>query len=76
MKLYYAIIMTILITIFTTCESPGENKPPKLPCDEVLDRVAECIGARPAIRGMCTLSTARYLLSLSCNELIDALGVP
>lgn len=77
MKFLYVTTMIMLITILTTCESPSQPPTPaKLPCDEVLDKLEECIGARPVLFGGCTLSSAEHLLELSCDELIDALGVP
>lgn len=77
MKFLYATTMFVLVTILTTCESPSQvTPPPKLPCDEVLDKLEECIGARPALYGGCTLSSAEHLLEMSCSELIDTLGLP
>ena len=76
MKFLYVTTMFALITILTTCESPSQTQTPiKLPCDEVLDKLEQCIGARPVIYGRCSLSSAEHLLELSCSELIDTLGV-
>ena len=60
----------LLIACMTACDNQNVQQE-QSPCDALINKLEECIGARPFIRGECTAENVKRLLELSCAELID-----
>ena len=65
----------LLVICMTTCDngSVDEMSEPQNSCDRLLDKLEDCIGARPSLIGVCIEERVEYLLMLSCAEIISNL---
>ena len=65
----------LLVICMTTCDngSVDELSEPQNACDRLLDKLEDCVGARPSLIGVCTEQKAENLLMLSCAEIISNL---
>ena len=73
----YKVWKVLLLLSLTSCDAsaPQVDSGADLdPCDRVIKRLEECIGARPALIGVCTSADVDRLLLLSCGELLQELS--
>jgi hypothetical protein len=65
----------LLIACMATCDHADDQSynPYRSPCEALLDKLEDCIGGRPSLRGACTDRKAERLLEMSCAEIISNL---
>lgn len=73
MRKYTVFLLTL--ACLSTCDSHESASPiPRTPCEVLLDKLEECIGGRPALRGVgCSEEKANALLDLTCDEILSEL---
>lgn len=68
----------LLLLMLCACDD-GAPKAPDMglsPCEALLDRIEQCLGARPALVGDCPVSSVQQALNMTCGELLIEIGAP